>query len=93
MKGSFILVGFTEKNSSSSAYIDMRSKPSDLLCVLAKSVGVAYVRTRPERSSICKSTTQIRPSVTEYMDIAHQIFKYNDSDLESVIYITDQMYG
>lgn len=71
----------------------MRRKPSDLLCVLARSIGVAYVRTRPAISNACQSTIQIRPSVTDYMDIAHQIFKYNDSDFESVIYITDQMYG
>ncbi|XP_062619725.1 ionotropic receptor 25a-like, partial [Saccostrea cucullata] len=86
------IYSFTEKNSSSSSYIDMKRNPSDLLCILAKSIGVAYIRTRPGRSSICRPSIRIRPSVTEYMDIAHQIYKYNDSEFTSVIYITDHMY-
>ena len=54
---------------------------------------VTYVRIRPTTPTICKSTNQIRPSVTDYMDIAHQIYKFNKSSLSSVKYITDDMYG
>lgn len=35
----------------------------------------------------------MRPSVTDYMDIAHQIYKFNDTEFTSVVYITDYIYG
>ena len=89
----FSITGFTEKNSSSSAYIDLKRNPSDVLCILSKNMHVTYVRIRPTTPTVCKSINQIRPSVTDYMDIAHQIYKFNQSALSSVKYITDDMYG
>lgn len=81
------------KNSTSSVYIDLKRNPSDVLCILSKSMGVAYVRLHPATHSICQSSIQMRPSVTDYMDIAHQIYKFNDTEFTSVVYITDYIYG
>lgn len=81
------------KNSTSSVYIDLKRNPSDVLCILSNSIRVAYVRLHPSTRSVCQSSIQLRPSVTDYMDIAHQIYKFNDTEFTSVVYITDYIYG